>query len=464
MTPTATRTPTSAPTQTATTTLAGNISGTVFLDGNGDGVQNPNEPGIVGVTVELIDPTANTVVATAITTVDGTYMFTGVAPGQYGVRRIDPPGYVGTTTDIVPVFVSVGGSTTANFGVETSGRTETPTPIATLSPIATASRTATPRATKTSNPIGAATETPTATSASATPTPSAKRTQAPPACIGDCNGDGEVSIDELITVVNIGLGTTPFVECPAGDGDGDGDITIDEILRAVNAALHGCEPSHPNTDSDPHWDSHTDRHVAPSPGATTSPTVTPVSSTTAAPSPTATPTPRAPTLTPKPSPTVTPTHHATPTVTPGATSTATPTRTPTGTPLPTGGPDLAIRTFRLQFLTTGRPGWYFISVKNVGAAPTGEPIIVTDNLPPGLNVISVVGAGWDCTATVASHVTCTHSSSLAPSGSLPTIGIEVQVDGPAGARITNTATVSTPGDGNPSNDQMSDTTNLKAPC
>jgi len=123
-----------------------------------------------------------------------------------------------------------------------------------------------------------------------------------------------------------------------------------------------------------------------------------------------------------------------------------------------------IRTFRLQYLTAGRPGWYFISVKNVGAVSTEQRIIVTDNLPPGLSFISVHGAGWDCTATVATHVTCTHDAPLAPSDSLSTIGIEVQVDGPAGARITNTAVVSTPGDWNSSNDRMSDTTNLKAPC
>jgi hypothetical protein len=49
-----------------------------------------------------------------------------------------------------------------------------------------------------------------------------------------------VTIDELITMVNIALGTKPVSECSVGDTSGDGDITIDEIIQAVNRALNGC--------------------------------------------------------------------------------------------------------------------------------------------------------------------------------------------------------------------------------
>jgi hypothetical protein len=59
-------------------------------------------------------------------------------------------------------------------------------------------------------------------------------------CPGDCGGDGQVTIDELITMVNIALGTKPVSECSVGDTSGDGDITIDEIIQAVNRALNGC--------------------------------------------------------------------------------------------------------------------------------------------------------------------------------------------------------------------------------
>jgi hypothetical protein len=59
-------------------------------------------------------------------------------------------------------------------------------------------------------------------------------------CVGDCLGDGEVTIDDLLRMVNIALGTAAIEECPAGDANGDGMITIDEILIAVNNALNGC--------------------------------------------------------------------------------------------------------------------------------------------------------------------------------------------------------------------------------
>ncbi|MEO8603122.1 MAG: hypothetical protein ABI629_11155 [bacterium] len=63
---------------------------------------------------------------------------------------------------------------------------------------------------------------------------------APPSCPGDCNGDSEVAINELIVGVNIALGTSPLSTCPAFDSSGDGSVTINELIAAVNAALTGC--------------------------------------------------------------------------------------------------------------------------------------------------------------------------------------------------------------------------------
>ncbi|MCX8073482.1 MAG: hypothetical protein N3C12_13700 [Candidatus Binatia bacterium] len=60
------------------------------------------------------------------------------------------------------------------------------------------------------------------------------------ACVGDCGADGEVTIDELINMVNIALGSRPVTDCNAGDENRDGEITIDEIIKAVNNALNGC--------------------------------------------------------------------------------------------------------------------------------------------------------------------------------------------------------------------------------
>ncbi|MFI5397805.1 MAG: FG-GAP repeat domain-containing protein [Candidatus Binatia bacterium] len=64
---------------------------------------------------------------------------------------------------------------------------------------------------------------------------------APPAvCVGDCNGDGAVTVDEILTMVNIDLGSVPISACTAGVANGDQVITVAEILTAVNNALNGC--------------------------------------------------------------------------------------------------------------------------------------------------------------------------------------------------------------------------------
>ena len=62
----------------------------------------------------------------------------------------------------------------------------------------------------------------------------------PAACAGDCNGDGAVAINELISGVNIALGAAPLASCAAVDGSGDGVVAINELIAAVNAALIGC--------------------------------------------------------------------------------------------------------------------------------------------------------------------------------------------------------------------------------
>jgi len=59
-------------------------------------------------------------------------------------------------------------------------------------------------------------------------------------CVGSCNGDGEVTIDELLTMVNITLGSAALSACEPGDANRDGEITVNEIIAAVNNALDGC--------------------------------------------------------------------------------------------------------------------------------------------------------------------------------------------------------------------------------
>ncbi len=134
----------------------------------------------------------------------------------------------------------------------TATPSETPSPTATVPPVPTdtATATATVAAVDTATPtlpadatatptvpVGA-TATATRTSDGSTPTPTPTG-GVPPACVGDCDGSGEVSISELIRLVTIALGA-PVADCPAGDRDGDGEIGIDELVAAVNNALNGC--------------------------------------------------------------------------------------------------------------------------------------------------------------------------------------------------------------------------------
>ncbi len=72
-----------------------------------------------------------------------------------------------------------------------------------------------------------------------TPTPTATPTPGG-VCVGDCNGRGEVTVDEIIKGVNIAIGNAPLDTCPQFDADASGEVTITELIIAVNNALNGC--------------------------------------------------------------------------------------------------------------------------------------------------------------------------------------------------------------------------------
>jgi Tol biopolymer transport system component len=59
-------------------------------------------------------------------------------------------------------------------------------------------------------------------------------------CPGECSGDGQVTVTELIVGVNIVLGNAMLAECPVFDTNDDGRVTINELIAAVGAALNGC--------------------------------------------------------------------------------------------------------------------------------------------------------------------------------------------------------------------------------
>ncbi len=83
----------------------------VWLDTNGDGIQDAGEPGVSGILVTLYN-SAGVAVASTYTDVDGNYLFTDVAPGNYSVGVSLPPAFVftanagalndETNSDIIP--------------------------------------------------------------------------------------------------------------------------------------------------------------------------------------------------------------------------------------------------------------------------------------------------------------------------------------------------------------------------
>jgi hypothetical protein len=113
-------------------------------------------------------------------------------------------GCVTTDFDGAPLIVQVG----------TPSGTSTPTPSASATPTITATPT-------------------TSVSPTITPTPTA----AP--CTGDCDGDGVVRIDEIVTVVNVAVGSVPPSACPHGLPTG-ATVDVSLIIEAVDHALNGC--------------------------------------------------------------------------------------------------------------------------------------------------------------------------------------------------------------------------------
>ncbi|WP_285726803.1 SdrD B-like domain-containing protein [Psychromicrobium xiongbiense] len=71
--------------------MVGTIGDKVWRDDNGDGIQDPNEPGVPGVSVKLLDKNGN-VVAETTTDQNGNYQFTDVPLGDYTVQVVPPAG------------------------------------------------------------------------------------------------------------------------------------------------------------------------------------------------------------------------------------------------------------------------------------------------------------------------------------------------------------------------------------
>ena len=101
---------------TINVTRLANISGAVFVDVNHNGLFDANEPGIDGVTINLLDQSGNPVLdgggdpITVLTSNGGLYLFEALQPGIYQVSEEQPSG----VSDGGEQLGSLGGTIVAN--------------------------------------------------------------------------------------------------------------------------------------------------------------------------------------------------------------------------------------------------------------------------------------------------------------------------------------------------------------
>lgn len=133
------------------------------------------------------------------------------------------------------------------------------------------------------------------------------------------------------------------------------------------------------------------------------------------------------------------------------------------------GPDLSLTKTNLADFAQGVNGTYRLTVTNVNTSyPTTGLITVTDTLPANLTYVSAAStsgySGWTCNYDSTSRkLTCTNNNVLTKSpGPGNVSAIDLTVTPTASGSITNSATVSTPGDTNATNDTGTNTITIAA--
>jgi hypothetical protein len=93
-------------------------------------------------------------------------------------------------------------------------------------------------------------------------------------CVGDCDGNGVVSVNENVFGLTMVLENLSMEACPSFDADSNGEITVDEVVMSVADTLYGCGIRPTRT---------------PTPSPTRTPTATGTATPTSTPTPTQTP-------------------------------------------------------------------------------------------------------------------------------------------------------------------------------
>ncbi|PSR18743.1 hypothetical protein C8255_05840 [filamentous cyanobacterium CCP3] len=133
------------------------------------------------------------------------------------------------------------------------------------------------------------------------------------------------------------------------------------------------------------------------------------------------------------------------------------------TPVP--GPDVGLSKSAFSSFAQNVNSVYRLTVTNTSnSLATNQPITVKDVLPASLTYVSAASAsgssGWNCSYNATDRtVTCINSNSLAALG---TSSIDITVTPTASGSVSNSATVSSPGDTNAANNNATANTTVAA--
>jgi uncharacterized repeat protein (TIGR01451 family) len=113
-----------------------------------------------------------------------------------------------------------------------------------------------------------------------------------------------------------------------------------------------------------------------------------------------------------------------------------------------GAPLLAIaKSATPAAFAIGQTGTYSLNVSNTGSSSTAGTISVIDLLPTGITTTGLpVGAGWNCSASTATLISCTTAAVLLPLSNAPVINAPIAIAAGTASPAVNTAMVSGGGD------------------
>jgi len=185
-----------------------------------------------------------------VTTVVNLTASGGETPFRWAAVPISPGMQASVVGNTLSVNANGTGAFTLQVTVEdslggTSTRTLTYNVLGAGEPTGTPTITVPPTNTPTATPLPTNAPTVTFTSIAtltATFTPSPTPTAASSVCVGDCDASGDVTVNEIIVLVNIDLGTADASACPNGIPSG-GSVDITLIVKAVGYALNNCPAS-----------------------------------------------------------------------------------------------------------------------------------------------------------------------------------------------------------------------------